>query len=62
MNDEFDFNLIDTDFEEFMRRGREAFGLGEKGQDCSSPLPAPSREYRQDWSVMICHSPRKRKK
>lgn len=27
-----DFNLIDEDFEEFMRRGRECLGLGEEKQ------------------------------
>lgn len=27
-----DFNLIDEDFEEFMRRGRESLGLGEEEQ------------------------------
>lgn len=60
-NDETDFNLIDDDFEEFMRRGRAAFGLI-NGLENTIPLPASNTEYRQDWSVMICHSPRKRKK
>lgn len=41
-NDETDFNLIDDDFEEFMRRGREAFGIGEYSN--SLPLPTPSEE------------------
>ena len=27
-----DYNLIDEDFEEFMRRGRESFGMGEDEQ------------------------------
>lgn len=57
-NDETDFNLIDDDFEEFMRRGRASFGL----EGLEIPLPASNTEYQQDWSVMICHSPRKRKK
>lgn len=28
-----DYNLIDEDFEEFMRRGWESFGIGEGEQD-----------------------------
>jgi hypothetical protein len=27
-----DYNLIEEDFEEFMRRGRESFGVGEEKQ------------------------------
>lgn len=30
-----DYNLIDEDFEEFMRRGWESFGMGEGEQDDS---------------------------
>jgi hypothetical protein len=30
--DVWDFNLFDEDFEEFMRRGRESFGIGEEKQ------------------------------
>lgn len=30
--DVWDFNLFDEDFEEFMRRGWESFGLGEDEQ------------------------------
>ncbi|MGE7828929.1 hypothetical protein [Paenibacillus sp. NPDC093718] len=43
-----DFKLIDDDFEEFMRRGREAFGIGEYSN--SFPLPAPATNEEGEGS------------
>lgn len=37
-----DYNLIDEDFEEFMRRGWESFGLGEVLQDGDENILAHS--------------------
>lgn len=45
-----DYNLIDQDFEEFMRRGRESFGLDKKS---SEELTSIRQNETFDYDIRI---------
>lgn len=45
-----DFKLFDEDFEEFLRLGRKAFGIGEYNTNHSIPLPAPATNEEGEGS------------